>query len=402
MGDTRIQHLDILRGFALLGILIMNIQTFSMPVAAYLNPTVWGDLDGVNFIVWVTGHVFADSKFMGLFSILFGAGICLFAQRSEARTNRSAWLHYKRNFWLLVFGLIHAYFIWYGDILVTYALCAFWVYWFRNKTPGTLLILSMVFLSIAYLYSLFVNFALNEGYIPQEGIAELLSFWNPNEAQLAMEVAGYQGAILEHQALRTPQAFFLQTQVFFGTMVWRAGGLMLLGMALYKSGVLIGKKSAGYYLKLSVIGFVLGISLTSYGVSQNFAHEFSLNYSMFVGSQYNYWGSVFTAFGYVGLINLLIQKDLLKALQKRLASVGKMAFTNYIFQSLLCTLIFYGHGLGLFGEVERVYQITIVAMVWIVQLYISPWWLGRYKFGPLEWAWRSLTYWQKQPFKVKQ
>ncbi|NQZ12499.1 MAG: hypothetical protein HRT35_35545, partial [Algicola sp.] len=162
---TRINHLDILRGFALLGILLMNIQGFSMPGAAYLNPTAWGDLQGINLFVWSFSHLFADQKFMGLFSILFGAGICLFADRAEAKYGKSAALHYKRNLWLLLFGLIHAHFIWYGDILYSYALCSFWVYLLRNKSVRFLLISALLCLSIASLYSLFVHFALTQGYI---------------------------------------------------------------------------------------------------------------------------------------------------------------------------------------------------------------------------------------------
>ena len=119
----RIRSLDVLRGFAVLGILIMNVQSFSMPGAAYLNPTAWGDLTGINLAVWLAGHVLADQKFLTLFSILFGAGVCLFAERAEARSGRSAAVHYRRMFWLLVFGLAHAYFLWVGDILVPYALC---------------------------------------------------------------------------------------------------------------------------------------------------------------------------------------------------------------------------------------------------------------------------------------
>ena len=395
--NSRIQHLDILRGLALLGILIMNIQSFSMPIAAYLNPTSWGDLEGVNFLVWLFSHVLADQKFMSLFSILFGAGICLFAERAEKKNNRSAWLHYKRNFWLLIFGLIHAYFIWFGDILVSYALCAFWVYWFRNRSPTTLFVLSVIFISIGWLHYLLVNFLLNAGYIPENEIQEILAYWQPTNNQLLAEVSAYQGGFSQQQEFRVTHAFFLQTQIF--VLAFRIGGMMMLGMALYKSGILIGKKSSSYYLGLAIIGLVLGLGLSSYGVSQNIANEFSFHYSMFLGYQYNYWGSVFTALSYLGLVNLIIQKNLLQAIQNRLASVGKMAFTNYILQSIVCTFIFYGHGFGLFSEVDRIYQIAIVVAVWILQLYLSPWWLEKFKFGPLEWAWRSLTYWEKQPLR---
>ena len=119
----RIQSLDIIRGIAILGILIMNIQSFSMPGSAYSNPMAFGDLNGINKWVWIISHVFADMKFMNIFSILFGAGIILVTSKSEMKTGKSAVLHYKRTIWLLIIGLFHAHLIWYGDILVTYALC---------------------------------------------------------------------------------------------------------------------------------------------------------------------------------------------------------------------------------------------------------------------------------------
>ena len=394
--DSRINQLDILRGFALMGILIMNIQSFSMPLAAYLNPTVWGDLKGINYFVWFTSHILADAKFMGLFSILFGAGICLFAERAEQRNGRSGLLHYKRNFWLLVFGLIHAHFIWFGDILVSYALCGFWVYWFRHKSVKFLITSSILFLSILFFYTLLVNFAINNQFIPQESIEEILYFWRPDHAQLAAEISAYTGGFLEQTLRRSSDAFFLETQGFFGGTLWRVGGMMLLGMALYKNGVLTGKRTNTFYFWLILVGLSIGISLSSYGIIQNFLHGFDVNYSMFLGSQFNYWGSIFTTLAYIGMINLVINNGLLKSLQKRLAAVGQMAFSNYIAHSLICTFIFYGHGLGLFSQVERSSQIIIVFVIWGLQLWYSPLWLNKYRFGPLEWMWRSLTYWQKQ------
>lgn len=397
--SSRINQLDIMRGFALLGILLMNIQSFSMPSAAYLNPTTWGDLQGINFVTWTFSHIFADSKFMGLFSILFGAGVCLFAERAMQKNGKSTALHYKRNFWLLIFGLLHAHFIWYGDILVSYALCAFWVYWFRNRSPRFLIISSILFLSGATIYSLFVQFALDYNYIPAQGIKEILTFWQPEATQLEAEISAYTGTLTEQFHHRSEEALMMESQVFLSIFVWRAGGMMLLGMALYKSGVLSGKRSFKFYLLLSLVGLAIGLSLSSFGTIKNIEHGFDMKYSMFFGVQYNYWGSIFTTLGYIGLINLAINKGFAIALQKRLANVGQMAFTNYIFHSVICTFIFYGHGLALYGQVERWQQLVIVVLIWLLQLWYSPLWLKIYRFGPLEWAWRSLTYWQRQPMK---
>ena len=149
-----------LRGFALLGILIMNIQSFSMPGAAYLNPMAYGDMTGLNRWVWVLSHTLADQKFLSLFSMLFGAGVIVFAERAIARGGSSGWLHYRRSAWLLLFGLIHGHLLWYGDILYSYALCALWVYLFRNRSPTTLFISGFAFMSIAWAYNLFSGYSI--------------------------------------------------------------------------------------------------------------------------------------------------------------------------------------------------------------------------------------------------
>ena len=144
----RIVAIDILRGFALLGILIMNIQGFAMPVAAYSNPTAYGDLTGANRWVWTLSHIFADQKFMTIFSLLFGAGIVLMSEKLDARGQRAWGLHYRRTFWLLLIGLAHAYLLWSGDILVAYALCGFWVYWLRRLRTGWQMALGIFVVSI--------------------------------------------------------------------------------------------------------------------------------------------------------------------------------------------------------------------------------------------------------------
>ena len=145
----RIESIDVLRGFALLGILVMNIQGFSMIGAAYLNPAAYGDLSGANWWVWVLSHLFADQKFMTLFSVLFGAGIVMMWERAEATGRKSTGLHYRRTLWLLVFGLIHAYLLWSGDILFLYAICASWVYWLRRASPKVLTIVGSLVLMVS-------------------------------------------------------------------------------------------------------------------------------------------------------------------------------------------------------------------------------------------------------------
>ena len=395
----RIIALDILRGFAILGILIMNIQSFSMPGAAYLNPMAYGDITGVNKWVWMLSHIFADQKFMTLFSLLFGAGVVLFTQNAEERMGKSAALHYRRTFWLLIIGLIHAHLIWYGDILVAYALCGFLVYLCRKLKPKALLILGLIIISVHSILYLFFGMSLD--FWPEASIVETQNSWLPPAELIQHEISGYTGSFSEQMALRTQSALFLETFVFFSTFLWRAGGLMLIGMALYKWGVLSAKKSKSFYRKGWLISWALGLPIVVYGVLQNFDNNWSMEFSMFLGSQYNYWGSLFIAFGYICIIMLWVKGSFLPKIKSRLAAVGRMALTNYLAQSIICVFLFYGIGLGWFGDVERIWQIAIVLIIWILQILWSKPWLQKFRFGPFEWLWRSLSYRKRQVFKVQ-
>ena len=395
--SERIQALDFLRGFAILGILIVNIQSFSMPAAAYMNPAAYGDLEGLNKWVWLFTHVFGDQKFMTIFSILYGAGILLVTQKAEARSGRSAGLHYRRTFWLLVIGLVHAHLIWHGDILVPYALCAFFAYLFRKAKPTTLLVVGTVLVAVHTLIYVFFGMTLNQW--PPETLEEVKQVWIPTEQAIQSEIAALTGSLSGQIAHVSSEATVMETFVFFILMLWRAGGLMLVGMALYKWGVLTAKRSAAFYKKGLVIGWLIGFPLVIYGVSKNFATGWTFEYSMYLGSQFNYWGSLLVSFGYICGIMLIAKSEMLPWLRDRLAAVGQMALTNYILQSVICVFIFYGIGLGLFGQIERTGQLMIVLAIWILQIIYSRPWLNKYRFGPLEWMWRSLTYMRKQPFK---
>ncbi len=396
MTQDRIISLDVLRGFALLGILIMNIQVFSMPMAAYLNPMAYGDFSRVNQVAWIVSHILADQKFLSIFSLLFGVGICIFSERAEAKQGRSASLHYRRTFWLLCFGLIHGHFLWQGDILYSYALCGFWVYLLRKRSARALCLLGILIFSVSSLIYVFAGMMVP--HMPPEMIAAMEQTWDPGPEDIQDNLAAYRGNWIEQMAQRHEQALDMETFYFFTTVLWRAGGMMLIGMALYKWGIFSAAKTYSFYLTLGAPGFLIGLSLVALGLLQNFAHEFSMEFSMFFGSQFNYWGSAFVSLGYVAAVMLFVKKGRYPGLQHRLAAVGQMAFSNYIFHTLVCTTIFYGFGLGLFGQVERMNQLFMVFAIWLVQLWYSPLWLQNFRYGPLEWAWRSLTYLRLQPF----
>lgn len=397
--EERIHSLDILRGVAVLGILLMNVSSFAMIDSAYFNPSAWGDLTGMNRLVWMLLHVFADQKFMTIFSILFGAGIVIFAERCEAKGRRPAGLHYRRSFWLLVFGLFHAYLMWYGDILVAYACCAFVVYLFRRLRPGRLLALGL--LSVSVSFSLMILSGWSMQFWPPEAVEQMrVGMWNPTEEMVAAEIAAYRGGFMAQMSKRWISALMLQTQGFLFWGAWRAGGLMLVGMALYKWGVLSARRSRRFYAVMALVGFHVGIPVTLYGARQQFAHDWAFEYSWFFGTQFNYWASLFVSAGYIGLIIWLGKVLPRLSAWPVFSAVGRMAFTNYILQTVICTFVFYGHGLGLYCRLERAEQMVVVLSVWAVILFVSPLWLARFRFGPLEWLWRSLTYWKRQPFRL--
>jgi len=396
-GSERYEAIDLLRGFAVLGILVMNIQSFAMPFAAYFNPTALGDRGGLDFAIWTVNHLFFDQKFMTIFSLLFGAGILIMTTRAEERSGRSAALHYRRMFWLLVFGLIHAYLIWYGDILVLYAVCGLVVYLFRRRSPVTLFVLGSLVLLVGAL--LMVGGGIAMPSAPPEARQEILDFWSPGAALLQEEVAAFQGGWLAQMPKRIEFArgFHLFEMWIWG--IWRAGGLMLIGMALLKWRVVTGERPAEFYMRLAAIGFLLGLPLIAAGVVRMNARQWEAFYSFFMGGLFNYGGSLLVSSGWIGLFTLLWKAGALGGLAPRLMAVGRTAFSCYILTSIICTFVFYGHGLGLFGRVGRPGQMFVTLAVWITLLIVAPLWLERFRFGPLEWLWRTLTYGERQPMR---
>ena len=395
----RIVAIDVLRGFALLGILVMNIQSFSMVGTVYFNPTSPGGFfEGPGRVIWLLSHLFTDSKFMAIFSALFGAGVILMTSRAEAKGERPLWVHYRRTFLLALFGILHGWLIWFGDILFVYALSGLWIVLLRRLRPRSLVIAGLLVLAIGSGLSLMGGTSAQ--YWPPEAIEEMRAQqWHPSPEIFEAELAAYRGGWLEQMGHRIPVAIMMETFVALFWGLWRAGGVMLLGMALFKWDVLTGRRSEIFYHRMIVVGLVFGLPIVAYGAFRNFDAGWAFPYSFFIGSQYNYWGSLLVAGGWIGAVMLLCKGGRLPGLQARLAAVGRMAFTNYILHSVICTAIFYGHGLGLYGSVDRVGQAGIVLAIWAFQLWASPLWLARFHFGPLEWIWRTLTYGKVPPFR---
>ena len=222
--SERILSLDVLRGFAVLGILIMNIQSYSMISSAYLNPTAYGSLAGLNRWVWILSHVFAEMKFMSIFSILFGAGILLMTSRIESAGKSARRFHYSRTFWLLLFGLVHAYVFWHGDILVAYALCGFLVYLFRKLPPGKLLSIGLILVAVSS--ALYLMFGFSIPYWPQESVEQVMKIWRPAQDAIDHELHAYRGGWMAQMTHRGPTAVSMETFVFLVRTGWRACGMM--------------------------------------------------------------------------------------------------------------------------------------------------------------------------------
>jgi uncharacterized protein len=422
--SERVAAVDVLRGFALLGILAMNIVAFSWPESAYDNPTRGGGFSGLDRGIWVFNHLFFEMKMMTLFSMLFGAGLVLMGERSDQRGASLRGVYYRRCLWLLVIGLIHSYLIWFGDILVLYAECGLIIYLFRRWRPRTLIPVGIVFfcvivpivLSFAAMFDFLENTAKKAEAAEKANQAptrfqawiyhdvwkpKVLPQIDPNapkkqenfEKSIQVHRGAYVGIVKE----RAKELVFGQTLGFILGGFWLAGGRMLIGMGLMKLDVFSGRRSRQFYIWLALLGYGIGLPLVAYDAYQLIHTNFSFRYVLHGGMFPNFFGSVLVALGHVGALMLIFKSGMLTWLTSRLAAVGRMALTNYLTHSIVCTTLFYGYGFGAFGHVDRTGLAGIVLVIWIVQLLISPIWLDRFRFGPAEWLWRSLTYWKLQP-----
>ncbi len=417
----RIEPIDTLRGFALLGILVMNVISMAMPLSAYFSPLGYGEPSRWDLGAWVFAHLFFDLKMMGIFSMLFGAGVVLMAQRAAAAGRPFGRVYFRRVGWLLVIGLVHAYLIWYGDILVTYAICGMVLYLFRNRSVRALVISGIVFLLFGAFLSTVGGYAQGQlrdvageieakvaaGQEMTERRQQLIDQWaglrqqfdpTPEENAAMVETmrSGGRGSL----ETNVESAVMMHTQAVPFELFWRAMALMLFGMALMKARAFSAERSKAFYRNWMIIGFGLGLPTIAYGIGQMRLHNFDFIARFMIDGHFNYFASILVSMAYVGFMMRLCQLGWLAGLRQRLAAVGRMALTNYLLQSIIGVLIFYGYGFALFGQVSRVSLWWVILGIWALQLFISPWWLQRYQFGPAEWLWRSLTYMRWQPMKI--
>ena len=394
--NARIGSLDVLRGFALMGILVMNIQSFSMPPSAYFIPNTYGSLEGANGWVWFMGAVGFEYKFMAIFSMLFGAGVVLMSQRRDAAGLPSTGLHYRRMLLLMMFGLIHAYLIWPGDILFAYSICGMVVFWVRGWQPRTLAILGGLLITLGSTLHVFSGVgAMFSEEVREAMRADLV----PSAEEIEDTVAAFQGSYFDHFPIQVEEAFGLHIFVLPALLFWRISGLMLIGMALFKWSVLSAERPIRFYAWLAAIGGGIGLPLATYGALALWRADFEASFVFGLGALPNWFGSVGIALAWISLVMPMCKASGFSAIKQGLSAYGRMAFTNYIGQSLLATCVFYGYGLGWFGQLERVEQVGVCIAIWTVQIVFSVVWLRYFRIGPLEWVWRSGVYVKLQPLR---
>lgn len=417
---ARIQSIDTLRGVALLGILLMNIIAFANPFAAYLNPTIDGADTGINLATYMTMDIFVEGAMRAIFSMLFGAGMLIFLNKPASEEERTKGLYFRRTLLLVAFGLFNAYILlWLGDILYAYGMTGLLLYFFRDVPAKKLVLISMgifVLLSIVHTGSYYQASslgaaveeiqALPSGTELTDAQEQTLADWDnflqqqfvaPElvEQQLEVMRSGYLTAFWN----LAPINLVLQTIGFLANSFWDALAMMLLGMAFMKWGLLDASRSLRVYGAMAIIGLGIGLPLNTWESIVFVSSGFELQWTAFNRPTYDL-GRLSLAVGYIGVVMLICKLGILSWMRLVLARVGQMALSNYLSHSLICNFIFMGWGLGLAGELQRHEIYYVVLGIWLFQLITSPLWLRHFRFGPVEWLWRSLTYKQKQPLRV--
>lgn len=386
----RIPSLDIIRGVAILGVLAVNADGFAVPIHASLNPQAWpfGNGGATAFSYWVMDWLFHE-KFVAIFSMLFG--ISLFLVGGELTDRKRGTNLARRLAALFAFALIHGFVLWWGDILFTYATAGVVLFALRSLPPRLLLTGGVALL----FFTLSQSLPVHAGTPPASGTtmadtAAVAARHALAQANVARELAEGSGS--------ASGAFALNARTYVHQLqnVWRVLpttiGLMMIGLALFKTGFFGGGLPSPVYRRVMLSGASILVILGWVTWRQDIAEA-----PLAWGHVLEVALSPLAALGYVAAIILLV-----RAMPGRwlapFAAAGRMAFTNYLTQSLIMTSIFYGGRGALMGQVDRPALWAIVAGIWILQLAWSPLWLSRFEMGPLEWLWRWITYGRRSPF----
>ena len=392
----RIATLDVLRGFALAGILLMNIEAFVGPVVGSytgLDPA----LTGADRVADGLVYFFVQGKFIALFSLLFGAGFAMMVQRADAAGRPFAGMYWRRSLALLGIGLAHALLLWSGDVLVTYALLALLLPAFREAPAGMLAGLGVACYLVAP--ALLMGLGLLSGVTPgwDEAIA---AQGREMDAMLEAQRLAYGSGSYAAAVMQRVRDFglTLSNLPLTGAMVF---GMFLVGAAFMRSGAIQRPdlhRSLYRWLRLVVLPLGLLAMLASFLVGPTaFFDVFSLRQSF--AQSLAIVAAAMMCLGYLAWVVHALQAPSGACGLGWLAPVGRMALSNYLLQSIICTLLFYGYGLGFFEQLPRFWQIPFALGLFATQVLYSRWWLQRFRFGPAEWLWRSVTYWRLQPMR---
>jgi uncharacterized protein len=424
----RIQTVDLIRGFALLGILLMNIPGF-------------GGVDGMMFLKILNGphttkdyytvmaiFTFFDGTMRGLFSMIFGAGMILFTlnKREVPGGPSVAEYYYRRLLWLFLFGLFNQYvLLWFGDILFFYGLMGMLLYAFRKSSPRLLWILGFVCIGIGVFkamgpYNEQRQTRLN--YVEAKAAEkekkkltpeqeEAVNAWaeieknnKPDSVRSAERITEMRGGYAQVWNELLPGSAGYEIGYTYDGL-WDILCMMFIGMALFKVGFFSNQVRGSTYLLTLLLGYGVGITLGYYffkGITDNFLYLGAYVDAYRVPHNILFdFRRVLLCLGHTSLLMLIYRSRTVPWLMKALANVGQMAFTNYLVQSIICTLFFYGYGFGNYYKLSFHQLYYVVFAVWILQLIYSSIWLKYFRFGPFEWVWRSLTYWKKQPMKIQ-
>ncbi len=386
----RIEALDVVRGFALLGIFLMNIEWFSRPFQELGHGIPAGLMGADHAAAWFV-YFFVQGKFWTLFSLLFGMGFAVMAERAKAAGRPFSAIYLRRSFALFAFGVVHALLLWPGDILHSYAIAALVLLGLHSIGCRVLLGLGVgLYVALAALALLS---GLMLSVLPAEQMAPMVK--EAENARLAAAAAAQayaQGGWLEVTAQRARD--FLQALSFDVAVVPSALGMFLLGAWFVRSGK-IGDVAAhrGFFLALALIGLLLGLALTAWSTSIGLSFGLGGDPGRrYLAGGLLMLGALPLSLGYLALIALGLTVPAVERALAWLAPAGRMALTNYLLQSLIASLIFYGYGLAQWGQIGRAGQVVLVLAIFAVQLLLSRWWLSRWRFGPMEWLWRWLTY----------
>lgn len=419
----RILIIDSIRGVALLGILMMNIPGFSNP-DQYNNLNTFNQYAGKNYYTWWIVEGFFEGTMRALFSMLFGAGCLLLIGRLEKKGTKAADIYHRRLLWLFLFGLVNAFILqWWGDILYFYAICGLFLFPFRNMKAKHLLLFALAFFLFSSVKNTYRMYRMDKMRTEGEKALALESQKKTltDEQKAAKDKwTGYldaaRPAALQKEAAKTitemhkgyfqtmafvsAKAVLMESTYFYHFIFFDIMCLLFLGMALFKWGVLTGQRSKKFYWMMLLIAYPVGMALSYWEHAQIIASRFDETQALRrLHVDFYEFRRTFLAFGHLSVLMLLYKYGWMKWLLQAMAKVGQMAFSNYLMQSIICAVVFYGFGFGLFGRLQMYQEYYVVFCIWIFQIIASNLWLHYYRFGPFEWVWRSLTYWKKQSMK---